>query len=147
MKDRPGVIAPPPLLFLVFFIAGWLAGDVLPPYHANVAATVLAIFSAALMSWAFITMHRARTNIDPYKPATTVVTTGPFRVSRNPIYLSMNGLYVAAALRTGSMSSLVLLPVANVILHFGVIRREERYLEQKFGDAYRVYRAKVRRWL
>ena len=92
-------------------------------------------------------MLRARTHIDPYKPATTVVTTGPYRFTRNPLYLSVNILYVALCVVLGLTSSLVLLPVANVVLLYGVIKREERYLEAKFGDPYRVYRSHVRRWL
>lgn len=145
--DKPGVIAPPPLIFLATFAAGWFGRNLLPLYQAGIAAAVLAVPSALLLCWGVVTMLRARTHIDPSKPATALVTSGPFRFTRNPLYLSLNLLYVAVALRTGAMTALVLLPVANLILHFGVILREERYLEAKFGDSYRVYRSKVRRWL
>jgi protein-S-isoprenylcysteine O-methyltransferase Ste14 len=147
MSDRPGVIAPPPVLFFAFFAVGWFARGLLPPFRADKSAIAIAVPAALLMAWGIATMICARTNIDPSRPATTVVTSGPFRFTRNPLYLSMNLLYLAAALKTGALTALALLPVANALLHFGVIRREERYLEAKFGDAYRAYRSRVRRWL
>jgi len=91
-------------------------------------------------------MLRARTNIDPYKPSTALVTGGPYRFTRNPIYVAMTLLYVGAALSFRIIPALILLPVALLLLQFGVIRREERYLEAKFGDRYREYRSSVRRW-
>ena len=91
-------------------------------------------------------MLRARTNIDPYKPATALVTGGPYRFTRNPIYVAMTLLYVGAALSFRIIPALILLPIALLLLQFGVIRREERYLEAKFGDRYRQYRSRVRRW-
>ena len=92
-------------------------------------------------------MLRAHTNIDPSRPATALVTSGTFRISRNPLYLSMVLLYVGAALSYRLTAALVMLPIALILLHFGVIRREERYLEGKFGDQYRDYRSHVRRWI
>jgi len=147
MQDRPGVIAPPPVIFLAAFVLGWFGRRFVPYYQSFTVAAVFCVVGAALLSWGGVTMLRARTHIDPYKPATTLVTNGPFRFTRNPLYVSVNLLYIALCVVLGLTSSLVLLPIADVVLYFGVVKREERYLESKFGDRYRAYRSKVRRWL
>ena len=147
VRKTPGVIAPPPLIFVAVFFLGWLFREKLPRYQNVPVAMVLIAIGAIPLFWGFYTMFRARTPVDPYAPTTALVTTGPFRFSRNPLYFAMHIFYVAVCLWTASMSSLLLLPLANVIMVWGVIRREERFLEAKFGDAYRVYRANVRRWL
>ena len=86
------------------------------------------------------------TNVRPDQPTLAIVTDGPFRFTRNPLYLATTGLYVAIALVVYSLALVLLAPML-VVLDWGVIRREERYLEAKFGEPYRVYRARVRRWL
>jgi protein-S-isoprenylcysteine O-methyltransferase Ste14 len=146
-RDRAGVIAPPPLIFGVAFFLGWFGRNLLPRYQFVMGGAVLVLVSATIIAWAATTMLRANTHVDPYQPTTALVTTGPFRFTRNPLYLSMTIGYVAASLWTASMTSLALLPLAIVILHFGVIRREERYLEGKFENAYREYCGRVRRWV
>lgn len=146
-KDTPGVIAPPPLIFVAAFFAGWFFRDMLPRYQNVFVAIWLILAASVVMLSGFYVMVRARTAIDPYSPPTALVTTGPFRFSRNPLYLSLHLFYVAVCFWTASMTSLILLPLANAVLVWGVIHREERFLEAKFGDAYRVYREKVRRWL
>jgi len=145
-KDLPGVIAPPPLIFLIPFLIGYLCRNLLPRLGSPAIGSVLAVAGVAIGAWAFVTMLRARTNIAPYKPSTTVVSGGPYRFSRNPIYVAMTLLYAGAALSFRIIPALILLPIALLLLHFGVIRREERYLEAKFGDRYREYRSRVRRW-
>ena len=147
MKDRPGVIAPPPLIFAVAFFAGWLARHWLPRIGSKPAGVVLAIAALGFALAAAAQMIRAGTHIDPYEPATKLVTSGPFRLSRNPLYLSLTLLYCGVALFFALPAAIVALPAALAILHFGVIRREERYLESKFGDPYREYRKRVRRWI
>lgn len=146
-RQTPGVIAPPPLIFVAVFFAGWFFRDLLPRYQNIMAAMVLILIAAVPLLWGFYAMVRARTPIDPYSPPSALVTTGPFRFSRNPLYVALHVIYVAVCLWTASISSLILLPLANAIMVWGVIRREERFLEEKFGDTYRVYRAKVRRWV
>lgn len=146
-RDRAGVIAPPPLIFLAVFLLGWFGRNLLPRYQSIVGGAVLVLVAAAIIAWAATTLLRAHTTVDPFQPTTAIVTTGPFRFTRNPLYLAMSIAYVAASLWTASMTSVALLPLVLVIIHFGVIRREERYLEGKFGDAYREYRRRVRRWL
>lgn len=92
-------------------------------------------------------MHAAGTNVRPDRPTTAVVSTGPYRISRNPMYVSLCALQVGIALLIdGLMPLLFLIPLA-LTLHFGVIRREERYLEAKFGPDYIAFKSRVRRWL
>ena len=147
MKDRPGVVAPPPVIFLVAFVIGYFGRRFVPYYQSFAVAAVFCALGAFVLGWGVITMVRAGTHIDPYEPATRLVTGGPFRFTRNPLYAGVNLLYIALAVSLGLTSTLVLLPVADLVLHYGVIRREERYLEAKFGDAYRAYKTRVRRWL
>lgn len=92
-------------------------------------------------------MRRAHTNIDPRQPTTTIVVEGPYRFTRNPIYLSLTLLYSGLTVLFNALSGLLLLPIALIILRRGVIEREERYLERKFGEQYLSYKQRVRRWL
>ena len=91
--------------------------------------------------------RRARTSFDVRKPSTSLITTGPFRFSRNPIYLAMTLLQLGIGIAVDGVWILAALVRALVAMHYGVIVREERYLERKFGDAYRGYKTSVRRWL
>ncbi len=101
----------------------------------------------AIAGWAIAQMIRAKTNMIPDKPATTLVTTGPYRWTRNPMYVSLAMAYVSASVWTGSLTSLALLPCVLLTVDRLVIVREERYLDRAFGEDYRDYRARVRRWL
>ena len=92
-------------------------------------------------------MKRAGTGVSTATPTTAVVVRGSYRFSRNPMYLAMAFLYLGLAIAINGLLIIVLLPVLLGILSFGVISREERYLERKFGEDYLRYKAKVRRWL
>jgi protein-S-isoprenylcysteine O-methyltransferase Ste14 len=89
----------------------------------------------------------AGTNIETNKPSTTVVTHGLYKFSRNPIYIGLTTLYLGLAYVADSWWTLILLIPVILIMRWGVIAREERYLEAKFGEAYVAYKARVRRWL
>jgi protein-S-isoprenylcysteine O-methyltransferase Ste14 len=93
------------------------------------------------------TMLAAETNINPYKPALAIVSSGPFRFTRNPLYLAMTLIYLGLTLAANTWWGLVLLLPVLLLIHFGVVAREEQYLERKFGDSYREYRLRVRRYL
>jgi len=146
-SDRPGVMAPPPLIFGGAFALGYLCRNLMPRVGSPVAGAAVAAVGVIILGLSFNRMLRASTNIDPSKPTTALVTSGIYRFSRNPIYAATTLLYIAAALSFRVLPALILLPVVLVVLHFGVIRREERYLESKFGEAYRAYRSHVRRWI
>jgi protein-S-isoprenylcysteine O-methyltransferase Ste14 len=92
-------------------------------------------------------MREAGTNIQPNLPSTTVVSSGPYSLTRNPIYLAMTLLYSGIAILVNTVWPLFLLPLVLVVIRFGVIEREEGYLERKFGKSYRDYKERVRRWI
>jgi len=92
-------------------------------------------------------MRRAETNLDPRKPATTLVTGGPFQYTRNPLYLSMTLLYGGISTLANALPAALLLPIVLHLMRRGVIEREERYLERKFGDVYLQYKVKAPRWI
>ncbi len=153
-RDTPGVVAPPPLLFLGALAIG-LAIDFgllrlptgLPRLLRIGAGAVLAGAAVALAAGAFGQFRRAGTAVEPWHPSTALMTGGVYRFTRNPIYLALALLYAGAALAADSGVALVLLPPLLAVVQIGVVSREERYLERKFGDEYRRYRASVRRWL
>ena len=87
------------------------------------------------------------THVDVRKPATALATDGPYRLSRNPIYLALTLFYLGIGVAAGSLWVLVLVAPALLVMHLGVIRREERYLERTFGAAYLDYARRVRRWI
>lgn len=91
-------------------------------------------------------MQAAGTNVNPALPTTAIVTAGPFRLSRNPLYLALTLLYFGLTLAFNTWWGIVVLVPLLIIMHRGVVLREERYLEQKFGENYRQYRSKIRRY-
>ena len=151
--DTPGVVAPPPVLFGVVFLIGFLLQRMLPwpiPLSGRAAGWFGIRFldvSGLLALWAAGFMVHARTHINPLRPVTALVRGGPFRFSRNPLSISLVMLYVGLAFQIRSLWPLLLLAPLLLINHFGIILREERFLEAKFGDEYRNYRAAVRRWI
>ena len=85
--------------------------------------------------------------MDPYKPATTIVTGGPFRYTRNPLYLSMTLIYGGIAALANALPAALLLPIVLRLMRRSVIEREECYLERKFGDEYIEYKVRTPRWI
>ena len=150
--DSPRVLVFPPLLFGGTLVLGlvlhWIRPTpVFPPVMARLLGLLILALSGLLARSAEAAMKRAGTNIPPNQPTLSIVTDGPFRFTRNPLYLATTGLYVGIALLVNALCPLVLLLPMLVMLDWGVVRREERYLEGKFGDSYRDYRARVRRWV
>jgi protein-S-isoprenylcysteine O-methyltransferase Ste14 len=150
MTDRPGVVVPPPLIYFAGLAAGYVAGRWLPvPWFARIGHGIgyaLVLAGLALALWAASLMLRARTHILPHAPTTVLVTSGPFRISRNPLYVSLTLVYTGLAIAHAALA-LPLLPLVIAAMQWLVISREERYLEAKFGDVYREYKRSVRRWV
>ena len=152
-RDAPQVIVFPPLLFAGMLLLGLTLHFLvplplaLPAVPARAIGGALLVASAVLARWGERTMRRAGTNVRPDQPTTAVVSDGPFRYSRNPLYLATTGLYAAIALLIPAVWPLLLLVPLLVILQWGIIAREERYLDRKFGAEYGAYRSRVRRWL
>jgi protein-S-isoprenylcysteine O-methyltransferase Ste14 len=150
--DNPGVIAPPPLIYAGALAMGLLANRryrlaFLPRGLSRVLGWPLIAGGLAVGYLGFSEMKRAGTNLDPREPTTTIVTGGPFRFTRNPLYLSMTLIYVGITALANALAPLFLLPIVLQLMRRGVIEREERYLERKFGEEYLSYKARVRRWL
>jgi protein-S-isoprenylcysteine O-methyltransferase Ste14 len=152
--DTPQVIIRPPLAWGLAVIAGlavnWLVP--LPFLPADLPAGWLGgmvfLLALGLFAWAIVTITTAGSNVPTNLPTTTIVESGPYRFTRNPIYLGMFLALIGLAIAFDNLwlLLLLLLPFALVI-HYGVVAREEIYLELKFGGAYRGYRSRVRRWL
>ena len=100
-----------------------------------------------LLAWSVRTMSRAGVDPDPNEPTTTIIATGPYALSRNPIYVSFNVAYVGIAFMVNTVWPIAVLPVGIALLYYGVIARDESYLERVFGDEYRQYKTRVRRWV
>jgi protein-S-isoprenylcysteine O-methyltransferase Ste14 len=153
-NDNPGVIAPPPLLYAAALGIGLAIDFLLVRVQTGIPASLrygLAILAfavaVALAASALVGFRRAGTHAEPWKPTTAIVTNGVYGLTRNPMYVAMALLYLAAAAAADSVVALVLLVPLLVIVHYGVVAREERYLEAKFGDEYRRYMETVRRWV
>ncbi|MGC9977203.1 MAG: isoprenylcysteine carboxylmethyltransferase family protein [Syntrophales bacterium] len=140
------------MIYAAVFVIGLLLQkffpiDVLPKSVRQVIAFLFTGVSAILAVWSFVCFWRARTSPFPIKPSTALVTDGPYRFTRNPIYVSLACLYVGLALWFDVFWALVLLPVVIVVVSYYTISSEERYLERKFGEEYLRYKTRVRRWL
>ncbi len=151
-QDHANVRIPPPLLYAVPLVIGVVLRfvfpvQVLPIETALIVGAISAMLSFALGFPAFWLMRRARTSVNPQHPTTDLVTQGPFRLTRNPLYLSLAVLYAGLALMVNAWWALLLLPVVLVLVQLLVILPEERYLEQQFGELYVSYKANVRRWV
>ncbi len=152
-RDHANVRFFPPLAYAAPMAAGLavhfaFSDRFLPQGWVQLAAGLpLMAASGLLVAWASMTMRRAGTPVGARSSTTAVVVRGPFRFSRNPMYLSLTGLYVGIAVSVNALWVLVLLPIALVSITVGVIAREESYLERKFGTEYISYKSRVRRWL
>jgi protein-S-isoprenylcysteine O-methyltransferase Ste14 len=150
--DNPGVRVPPPALYALAVLAGYLLNRRWPlSVNGGIGTIALAwgltAASAALMASGVGTFRRWRTSIVPIRPATTLVISGPYRFTRNPMYVGLAALTVALGLFIDSWWPIVLLvPVLFAVRTF-VIAPEERYLERRFGADYVRYKQRVRRWM
>ncbi len=150
-KDVAGVVAPPPLIFAVPLAVGLYEHTSHPVHFATrpIAITLgaiifvmaLPIFVAAVQAF-----KKADTEVVPYQPTTAIVEEWPYSFSRNPIYLSFAMIYVGISLMFNTWWPIFLLPLVLLVIHRGVILREEAYLARKFGDQYLAYKQRVRRW-
>ena len=151
-KDDPGVILPPPLIWALFVAAGvglnltWPL-PFLPAAWLNPLFWTLIAIAAALGVWGIFSFRRHGTAVVPYRPSTTIVETGPYGFTRNPMYVGLTIAILAIAARFDNLWLVILLAAWFPVMHYGVIAREERYLEAKFGEDYTGYKARVRRWI
>lgn len=151
-RDSPGVVAPPPLIYLAGLGLGFALQKLMPSTHIRSPIRLPLgwglIAAGATLAATFVrAFHRADTNIDPYKPSTALVTTGPYRLTRNPGYLGLTLVYSGIAVLTSTLAAFATLIPTLFVMDRGVIAREERYLKTKFGEQYTRYRAQTRRWI
>ena len=151
--DTAQVIIRPPLAWGLAVIAGlalnWLVP--LPFLPANLPAgwlgAMVFVLALALVVWAIVTIIRAGSNVPTNLPTTTIVESGPYRFTRNPIYLCMFLGLIGLAIVFDNLWLLMMLVPFALVIRYGVVAREEAYLERKFGDVYLGYKSRVRRWL
>ena len=150
---RPRTLVLPPAPYAGALLVGWWLehhfhslpldwGAATRPLGWLLVSTGLALFG-----WTLMTFWRHRTTVNPYKAASSLCTGGPFRFSRNPIYVGDWFILAGVSLLLATAWPLLFAPLIWLTLRYGVIRHEESHLEAKFGDEYRTYRSRVRRWL
>jgi protein-S-isoprenylcysteine O-methyltransferase Ste14 len=154
-RDSAGVIAPPPLIALAAVVLGLALDWLLPAYVVSmllslteriIIGAMLIAAGGALAIPAMRGFRSAGTHVEPWKPSSALVTGGIFGWLRNPMYVGLALIVAGLGIALASDWMLVMLVPAVLLLHFGVVKREERYLEAKFGDAYRAYKERVPRY-
>jgi protein-S-isoprenylcysteine O-methyltransferase Ste14 len=147
----PGAL-PPPVIYVAALLAGlalnYLWPVSFPPARWGYSiGTVLVIASVFIVFPVFLRFRRAGTPFDVRKPATALITDGPNRFSRNPGYVALTLLYLGVALLVSSLWALLLVVPALLVMDRWIVRREERHLEERFGEQYLRYKRTVRRWV
>jgi protein-S-isoprenylcysteine O-methyltransferase Ste14 len=151
--DLPAVVASPPRIYVAAFVLS-MVSQTLWPFHIAGSGNMPMAFggvifavSALFAHWAFRTMRMAGSSPNHGAHSEALTTSGPFAVSRNPIYLAMNGIYIGAAAMLNAWWPIFLLLLVLPLMHWGVILREEQYLRRRFGEAFVSYSEQVPRWL
>jgi len=127
---------------------GWLILPATPWYAPRVAlSSALVLLGLAVIGYCAWQFKAAQTHIEPWRATTSIVTAGPYRFSRNPIYLAMTLVISGIGITVDGIWVIAMLAPTLLVMHYGVIAREERYLEAKFGKVYLDYKRSVRRWI
>ncbi len=152
MRETGEIVVFPPAIFMISLAVGigfdsWWPAAVLPNGLQYGLGAVLIGASLILAALVFQSFHAAAASFEPGRPATKLITTGPFRLSRNPMYLAMLAMFAGIGVAVDSLWVLGLTLPLFVVVHYGVVRAEERSLEASFGSAWRDYAAAVGRWL
>ena len=154
-RDSAGVIAPPPLIALTAVVLGLALDWLMPAYVVSVLLSLteriiigamLIAAGGALAIPAMRGFRSAGTHVEPWKPSSALVTGGIFGWLRNPMYVGLALIVAGLGIALASDWMLVMLVPAVLLLHFGVVKREERYLAAKFGEPYRQYLTKIPRY-
>lgn len=149
-KDHADVLARPPLLYAGALIIALVLQRLWPiPIVSGASlawAVIFLLLPVGLIVWGRRSLVTANTAVDPSRSTSTIVTSGPFHFSRNPLYLGLTAIYLDLTAVANSWWGAILLAPLLILMHFGVVRREERYLDRKFGESYRRYRSTVPRY-
>jgi protein-S-isoprenylcysteine O-methyltransferase Ste14 len=153
-NDSPRVYIPPPLFYVATFFAAVFFQKLLPLNKAffltTTSKTIGAITILIGLSFNFpalIQFFKTKNTIVTIKPANSLQTTGIYSISRNPMYISLILIYAGLSFILGNWWNFILLPFLFLIVQEHVVKREEKYLERRFGQQYVDYRSKVRRWI
>jgi len=153
--DSAQISFPPPFVYLGFLLLG-LVADRFSPYWTGMGIDgqirlalggIVGTLGVFVMLSGTQRFRKLGNNLEPWKSANQIVSSGIYRVTRNPMYLGMALLYLGLGLALNSIGALVFLPIALLVIRTQVIAPEERYLEAKFGDEYLTYKNSVRRWI
>ena len=153
LAHRPRTLILPPAPYAAAILGGWWLDRQVHALPLDLGAItrplgwLLLGLGLALFILTLVTFRRHRTTVNPYQAASSLCTEGPFRFSRNPIYVGDWFILAGVSLLLATGWPLVFAPLIWAMLRYGVIRHEEAHLEARFGDAYRDYRSRVRRWL
>jgi protein-S-isoprenylcysteine O-methyltransferase Ste14 len=158
MSDAPlqnaGVKFPPPFIYVLGLVVAFFLNRAVPlrlatpePRWMFLLGWALAIGGQIFAISGVVTFRRHRTAITPFLPATTIVTTGPYAMTRNPMYVGLTVFSAGVSLLLDTWWAFLLVAVAVLIIDRAVIGREERYLSSAFGAEYDAYRTRVRRWV
>jgi protein-S-isoprenylcysteine O-methyltransferase Ste14 len=153
--DSSGVRFPPPGIYVLGLLVGFGLEHVWPlrivpsriALGVQVAGALLIAIGLALPIWAVLTFRAVGTSPIPTRATTAVASGGPYRFTRNPMYLGLGLVSAGVACLANALWPLLLMPLVLALVQRLVISREERYLEHKFGESYLAYKAQVRRWL
>lgn len=151
-NDHADVRIVPPVIYVVVFAFAALLQKLvplgaLPKGIARGVGSVLLGGGVVLCGWSILLFRRAQTSLVPIQPTTSLVSEGPYRFTRNPMYLGLLFVYLGVAFLRRMVWGVMCAPIVVVIVNQQVIKKEERYLERKFGNSFVSYKSRVRRWL
>jgi protein-S-isoprenylcysteine O-methyltransferase Ste14 len=151
-NDNPEIITFPTAIFATFFITGIISDralnyNLLFDGFRHPFGWAIILIGLILYGWASKQFFRGMIYTKAKQPAVAIVTKGPYKFSRNPMYLAASMVYLGLSITFGKTITLVFLIPCLAVLHYGVILREENHLKAKFGDQYLKYQSKVRRWI
>lgn len=155
VRDSSGVWIPPPLIYIGLLILGFVIQFYWPLQIVGLdhfiivraAGAVLILVGALVIASAIGTFRSAGTSMVPVRPTTALAFSGPYRFTRNPMYLGMLVVSAGIGLAADAVWPILMLPIMVVAVNYAVIRREEKYLAAKFGEPYTTYTSRVRRWI
>ena len=153
-SDRAGIKIPPPVIPLGGLLVGWFLNKLVPlpvnilaPYLEWIGWIIIGVSLLVLGFWPVSIFRKHGESENPFKPTHQVLKTGPYRFTRNPMYLMMVLICIGAVFLQNNLWQFVIAPLVALFLYWFAIRHEERYLEAKFGEAYVRYKQQVRRWI
>jgi len=153
-KKHPGVYIPPPLIYVAFFLLSFILQNSLSlddaALHTSTARVIGGLLIAMYLLFFISALRRfivSKNTLVTIRPANALETSGIYAFTRNPMYLSLLFLYSGLAFFLGNWWTFILLPLVIVVVQWYVIKREEQYLQQAFGNSYNEYKRRVRRWV